>query len=72
MLRSMTKLEWTEVNGRVIATPKSGVIVTASSSGASATWKILVDGAVKMHGVCRDLDIAKEMAAKEVGAYLRG
>lgn len=72
MLRSMTKLEWTEVNGRFIATPKSGVIVSADISGSTATWKILVDGTVKMHGVCRDLSVAKEMAAKEVGAYLRG
>jgi hypothetical protein len=68
----MANLEWTEVKDRVIATPKSGVIVTACISNGMATWKILVDGAVKMHGVCRDLSAAKDIAAKEVGAYLRG
>jgi len=68
----MAKLEWTEVKDRFIAVPKEGVVVTASKVGNSSSWAILVDGNRKKHGVCRDLDSAKTIAAQEVDTYLRG
>jgi hypothetical protein len=68
----MAKLEWTEVKDRFIAVPKEGVVVTACKVGNSSSWAILIDGARKKHGVCRDLESAKRAASSEVDTYLRG
>lgn len=68
----MSKLEWTEVNGRLISVPREGVVVTACKVSDSASWAIMVEGVRKKHGICKELEAAKDAAAREVEVYLRG
>ena len=68
----MARLEWREVNDRLVSTPVKGIEVSVFRNGNTSEWVILKEGKWVKKGVCGDFDTAKNMADQEAQEYLRG